>query len=171
MVLEVFDEVSEYGCPSCEEKLAVVLHPTTAESRENWADLDETERAYVERIEQGQREFAERALKRAEQLPEISLPAFALVWDRDGPEIGDGDTVIRLGDRVLWREPEVYEGYWRYREIVELLKARYGTRLQDVEPSAVSELYLYGDQLSSPDQVRKVRNELRQAAAVPLAAL
>jgi hypothetical protein len=167
-VLELFAEVSERGCPSCGKKIAVVLHPTVAESRANWNDLGPLERSYVEAIEAGQAEFAARSLKSPNQLPEIPVSAFVLIWDDDGRERGGGDTVLRLGDLVVWREPCVYEGYWRFDEIAEILRAKYGTALQDLEPTPRTELYLYGDKLSAPDSVISTRNKLRKLARVPL---
>ena len=167
-VLEVFREVAEYCCPKCQEKIAVVLHPTLDESRAHWSELDPLEQAHVEMIESNSREFAGRSLKSASELPDIDLPAFVLLWDRDGDDGARGDTVIRLGDRVIWQEPEVYEGYWRYEEIVELLKSRYGTALQDLEPSVRSGDCLYGDRVGSLGIVEILRNGLRQGAAQPL---
>ena len=167
-VLESFADLSEYACPRCGEKIAVVMYPSIAESRANWKDLDPADQAYIEAIESRQREFASRSLKTPDQLPDIHEPAFVLLWDDDGSDKSDGDTVIRLGDRVIWREPSVYEGYWRFDEIAKILRTRYGAALQDLEPTRRSELDLYGDKLSAPDSVVAIRNALRTLASAAL---
>jgi DNA-directed RNA polymerase subunit RPC12/RpoP len=115
-ILESFAELAERACPRCGEKIAVVMYPTLPESRANWQDLEPAERNYVEAIEASQKDFTARSLKTASQLPEIPVPAFALFWDDDGKDGEGGDTVIRLGDLVVWQEPCVYEGYWRFDE-------------------------------------------------------
>jgi len=166
--LEVFREVAEYCCPKCQEKIAVILHSSLHESRAHWSELSPLEQAHVELIERNLEEFEARRLTSASELPSIDLPAFVLLWDRDGDEPGRADTVIRLGDRVIWQEPQVYEGFWRYEEIVELLKSRYGSALQDLEPTVRSGDCLYGDRLGSLWGVQELRNGLRQAAAQPL---
>ncbi len=106
-ILESFADLAEYACPRCGEKIAVVAYPTIAESRENWNKLDPTEQRYIEAIEATQQKFVDRSLKTPDQLPDIDLPAFVLIWDDDGSDGPGGDTVIRLGDRVIWREPSV----------------------------------------------------------------
>jgi hypothetical protein len=118
-----------------------------------------------------QRDFAARSLKTPSQLPDIPVPAFALFWDDDGREGEGGDTVIRLGDLVVWREPCVYEGYWRFDEVAAILRTRYGAALQDLEPTLRTELYLYGDKLTASDSVIATRNSLRKLARVPLPAI
>jgi len=74
-------------------------------------------------------------------------------------------TVLRCGERELWREPAVYEGADRFEEVVALLAQKYGPRLQDVVPSSASELYLYGDHLSSIANVEATRKRVRESAA------
>jgi hypothetical protein len=53
--------------------------------------------------------------------------------------------VIRLGDRVIWTEPGLWEGAWRFEQVKQVLKQRYGSRFRSLTPAEQSELYLYGD--------------------------
>lgn len=167
-LLEAFTDLAEYACPRCGEKIAVVMYPTIAESRANWNDLDRTDQAYVGLVESRRREFAARSLRTPDQLPDIHADAFVLLWDDDGSDKSGGDTVVRFADRVIWREPSVYEGYWRFDEIAKILRTRYGAALQDLEPTRRSELYLYGDKLSAPGSVVATRNALRALASAAL---
>jgi hypothetical protein len=48
------------------------------------------------------------------------------------------------------------------------LKSRYGSALQDLEPTVRSGDCLYGDRLSSLGRVKILRNGLRQGASEPL---
>jgi hypothetical protein len=167
-ILESFAELAERACPRCGEKIAVVMYPTLAESRANWQDVEPAERSYFEAIEASQKDFTARSLKSPSQLPEIPVPVFALFWDDDGKEGEGGDTVIRLGDLVVWQEACVYEGYWRFDEIAAILRTKYGSALQDLEPTRRIELYLYGDKWSASDSVTATRNALRAQAVLPL---
>jgi hypothetical protein len=46
----------------------------------------------------------------------------------------------------------LYEGYVRFREIVDILQQKYGVRA--VVPTPASGLYLYGDKLTAADHVQ-----------------
>ena len=73
----------------------------------------------------------------------------------------DHFTVIKHGEREIWREIAFWEGSERFAEVVNILKKKYGSRLADVVPTLQSELYLYGDDLGAPDFVRSVRASIR----------
>lgn len=90
----------------------------------------------------------------------VGLSPLRLVWDLEERENELKCTVIKCGDKVIWREPAVYEGYERFAAVVSILKRKYGERLRDVQQTPASELFLYGDELSAPRIVRDIRTEL-----------
>ncbi len=149
---DVFSELFELDCPACHERVAAVMYPTLAESRDNWQKLSDGEKAHVEAMERSRDAFEAICLKRPEQLPDIPAKEFSLTWDHV-----DGMTMIRLGDLVIFTEPAVYEGYRRFEEVAQVLKEKYGAALLDLEPTKDSWLYLYGDSISSPERVAKFR--------------
>lgn len=151
---EYFDELFELNCPQCSKILGLVSHPTVEESRANWDKLSDLDKKQVERIEAFQEEFKRRKLKTPDQLPDVAYPSMILIWDMD-----EDDTVIRYGEREIWRERACYEGYERFGEVVNLLIAKYGTRVEDLIPARRSELYLYGDYLSAPKKVEEYRKK------------
>ena len=61
------------------------------------------------------------------------------------PSEGERLTVIRFGDRVIWSEPERWEGLPRFEAVKAILKQRYGPRFRSLTPTEQSEMYLYGD--------------------------
>lgn len=79
---------------------------------------------------------------------------------RGNDESSNSRTVIRLGDRVLFSEPAVYEGYERFAEVARILKAKYGSHLIDLIPTEQGHLYLYGDRLRAPEFIDRTRREL-----------
>ena len=83
-----------------------------------------------------------------------------ILWDIEHYE--GGDTLLRHGNAVLWREPSFYEGYQRYLEVGEILLQKYGSRLKDFKPTQESELYLFGDSISAPGRVRQFRERLKR---------
>lgn len=156
---ELFDDRSEWHCPACDAKLLVVLHPTLEEYRANWDELDDKERRSVERCEQFWDQFRREMLRGPDDLPDVSDPSFVLTWDcSDNPD--SRRTLIKLGDRVLFSEPEVWEGYERFEEVAEILKTKYGPRLKDVIPTKQSWMYLYGDKSRAPEFVEETRRKL-----------
>jgi hypothetical protein len=75
------------------------------------------------------------------ELFDVSCP----VCDIDNPdhrERPDDEiwTVIRCGERVIWRELAYWEGWERFNEVKDILKRCYGNRFASLEPSNASEL-------------------------------
>lgn len=152
----LYSELADYSCPKCGIRLAIVSFPTTEESRQNWDKLSEKEKEYVEAIENFRKRFKVESLKSPDQLPDVNETEFTLSWDCD-----EECTYIRFNDRLLWEELAVYEGAWRFEEIVQILKAKYGSRITDLIPTNRSELYLYGDHLSTVSRVEQARASLK----------
>lgn len=155
---ETFESLFEFHCPNCEVKLGICTYPTRKDAEEAWDLVPDADRKQFE-LRRRYLEACERhELKRADQLPPIDSSSFALVWD-DEEQDGWPRTwaVIRLGDRVIWREPAQYEGGDRFAEIAAILKERYGAALTDLEPTRASFDFLYGDSWRMPDVVAAAR--------------
>lgn len=159
---DVFTEVFELNCPKCGAILGIVAHPTIEESRQNWEKLSDLEKYQLQKLEENGKRFDEESLKSPNQLLDLHDKEIVLMWGTDGKEGDSGGlyTTISYGDKVLWKEPAIYEGYGRFEEVVNILSAKYGKRLQDLVPTRSSEVYLYGDSLMAPDRVKKVRLQL-----------
>jgi hypothetical protein len=149
----------EIVCPECGEKVGAVMFPTVEECRLNWDRVDDARKRQVEAVEIFSKRFEERKLKSADQLPDIGGGSFTLAWGYEGSG-ADGETVIRHGDSVLWREPALYDGCDRFAEVAGILKSRYGRRLRDLIPAPGSLEFLYGGRWSAIDIVRKARQSL-----------
>lgn len=156
---EIFDAVCEFNCPACHREITVIMHPTLAESRANWDNLSDLDRKQVEDMEKFQAEFERRKLSSLDQLPPIESKAFTLAWDVQGTK-HPYDTVIKLGQQVVFVEPAVWEGYQRFIEVAGILRAKYGPALRDLVPTAASELYLYGDKSAAPQLIEDARKQI-----------
>jgi len=147
---EYFDSLADCSCPSksgCSGPiLAIVANPTSAEYEENRERLSAAEKAFGDAQVAFQKHFDEVALKEVNQLPDLQGDALNLVWDQEGEE-----TVLRKADVEIWREPAVWDGYQRF------LKARYGSRLQDLEPTEASMENLLGDNSAASSIVADAR--------------
>jgi hypothetical protein len=163
---ELYRECVGRDCPQCHEELFILSFPTVGQMRDNWDNLSEGDRMQVSLIEMTRKEFAERSLRSPDQLPDLEGEELALIWDcfwpGDGTSMIGTETVIRLGDQIIWREPARYEGCDRFAEIARILKARYKSRIRDLEPTDRSFAMLYGDRWGCPDIVKKARDELRK---------
>ncbi len=149
----------ELLCPVCEEYVTLVMLPTLEESRANWDRLPEDERKHVEAIERRQTNFMARKLSEKSQLPDIETPSFVLHWDFVKTGV-DCETLIKHGDTIIFREPAFYEGYERFIEVAEILRARYGSALRDLIPTVNSGTYLDGDRLSASNIVDDARKRI-----------
>ena len=79
-----------------------------------------------------------------------------MIWDFEADE-DYGRTLIKHGDVVIFSEPARWEESRRFREVAEILKAKYGDRIKDLVPTEGSKLNLYGDDGKSPGFVDNVR--------------
>ncbi len=163
-LVELFEQLMDSTCPNCRDDapmLAIVMHPTTEESRENWSKLGPVDQAAVEAREAFVRYLEEASLKSPDQLPDIEGPELVLVWDfvRRTDEVSE--TVLRHGGAEIWREPAVFEGSDRFTEILSILREKYGDRVKDMVPTEDSLLNLYGDSLVASGRVARARASLR----------
>ena len=168
---EEYSELFDVSCPACDRMLLIVPYPTHEETRAAAAKGDNPEArlelAMVKQREAFHARAEEHELTEASQLPDLEGDELVIEWDLEdpnpdlsGPE-GDAWTVLRHGDRVIWRELAFWEGYERFGEVLEILRARYGERLADLRPTEASWYPLYGDVLSSPGHVDRLRDSLR----------
>jgi hypothetical protein len=152
-------DCAERVCPVCEELIMIVMHPTIEESRANWDKVSEWDRKNIEAAEAHRAEFAGRKLREPAQLPEINEPSFVLHWDfaDDGSH---RETLIKHGEKIIFAEPALWEGYERFIEVAEMLRRRYGAALRDLIPTNASEVYLYGDCYPSHAIVAEARKRI-----------
>jgi hypothetical protein len=54
----------------------------------------------------------------------------------------------------VWKELAWWESVDRFNEVKNLLKEKYGSRFLRLTPTQPSEMWLYGDDLSSPDRIQ-----------------
>lgn len=98
-------------------------------------------------------------LESINQLPNIDGEGLVLAWDftvnNDSPEI-----LIKYGSRIIWREPADYECADRFVAIAAILKQKYQRKLEDLVPTVISGLYLYGDDRSSIQKVKDARQSI-----------
>jgi hypothetical protein len=162
--VEYYDQLMDCHCPRCSSleapMLAIVSYPTLEEARAN-ADKPGI-REWVQQIDAGLDKFAREKLREPDQLPEINEDSFMLTWDFDGSNPDDQRTLIKHGDTVIFSEPARWEEYERFEEVAEILKQKYGKRINDLIPTERSEMWLWGDKWSAPDYVDSVREKLRE---------
>lgn len=148
---EIYHELIGYNCPSCGEEIFVINLPTIEESRQNWDKVSGVDKLQIQLAETRIADFSKRSLKSPDQLPDIPLEGkdddLILVWDVEDYQLG-GDTLIKYGKEIIWREPSSYEDYERFTAVGKILKQKYGNRLQDLVPSRRSWLQLYGEMVT-----------------------
>jgi hypothetical protein len=152
---EMFDALYELDCPSCFEMVTFVPYPSSREP--HGENLSESGRSMIDSAKSYIARFNAMCLKSPDQLPDVAAAAFSITWDYLHK---DELTILKHGDKVIFCEPALYEGYERYEEVALILKERYGDALIDLVPTGRSEFYLYGDRLSSPERLNKFRQAL-----------
>ena len=171
--LEVGSNFTSCMCPKCTDFgghiLAMVEHPTIEDAERHRELLSEVDRELLDYQREHRDRVDRMSLKDASELPDLPGDELRLLWDyeRDGTDPLDPRwTVIRCGDRVVWKEPAIYEGHERFARVGAICRERYGARLVDLVPTDASECFLYGDDLSSPRKVEAVRRQLNGDASV-----
>jgi hypothetical protein len=155
----VRSQAEERVCPRCRALQFSVGFPAVEEMRANWAKLSQTDRIHLLVLDGMRAQAIESEPALPLQLPELAEEDLVLLWDIEDRERG-GDTLIRYGERVIWREPAIFEGYRRFVEVARLLRGKYGSRLRDLLPTRRSEPWLYGDALHSPGVVENNRKDI-----------
>lgn len=159
---EVHEELMDSSCPVCHEvMLAIVLFPTIEESEANFDKLSDDEKKSLAARKDFLKRLDQECLRSADQLAELTDSEIHVIWDFEEGPGNEKTTIVRVGERTLWSEPAVWEGFERFAEVVNLLKEKYGNRLKDVAPSESSFMYLYGDRISTISKVDKIRDTLR----------
>src|SRR4051812_7680742 len=159
-----FEELLDVSCPKCDRMLLIVAFPTIEETRAAAAAGNARAQAELPNVD-AREERLNRAqdleLKTADQLPDLEGDTLRVDWDLEERD-DEHWTVLRHGDREIWRELAYYEGYQRFAAVFELLRERYGSRLAEVRPTPASEVYLYGDKLSAPHSIDALNASLRR---------
>jgi len=162
---DLHSDLLDVCCPECGYMILVVPYPTLAEARAAAAagnlaaqeDLPSIE-AQVERC----RRAEQSELTGGADLPDLDGDRLIIEWDFEETD-DERWTILRHGTRQLCRELAYYEGYSRFTEVFEILRARYGLRLAEVRPTPASELNLYGDKLYARRMVDDLNASLRIA--------
>jgi hypothetical protein len=164
--VEQYDALMDCSCPDCPWPdtpiLAIVSYPTIQESEGNWSRLSESERQQVAARKDFLQQWEAARLVSPDQLPELEGPDLTISWDLVDAGTG-GMTVLRHGATEMWHEPALWEGSARFRDVVDILRKKYGVRLADVAPTPASELYLYGDKVTGIGHVQAIRRALKEA--------
>jgi hypothetical protein len=168
--VELRDELMDSSCPQCNisdaPMLAIASFPTIKESEEHWSELAPDDQASVLSRKAFLADWEASSQRAQEQLPEIARSEdLILEWDIE--EYGETEyTVIRLRGIELWRELALWEGYERFRDVVSVLKQKYGRRLLDVVPTAEGLKYLGGDFLGAHEHIAETRRLIREPESV-----
>jgi hypothetical protein len=159
-----FEELLDVRCPECERMLLIVAFPTIEETRAAAAAGNARAQAELPNVDAREEQLNHAQnleLKTAGQLPDLEGDTLCIDWDLEERD-DEHWTVLRHGDREIWRELAYYEGYQRFAAVFELLRQRYGSRLTEVRPTPASEMYLYGDKLSAPQTIDALNASLRR---------
>jgi hypothetical protein len=152
---EIRSALIAVSCPSCDAPLLTVMLPTAEQVKAAAAAGNaeaKKDLPWLRRKEAFQAHARETALQRVDQLPELAGDSLAFEWDIETVD-NDHWTVIRAGDVIVWRELAYWEGWPRFNEVRDILKARYQERFESLTPTLASELYLFGDDISASKKI------------------
>jgi hypothetical protein len=156
-------DLLEVRCPLCERMLRIIPFPTLDQTRAAASAGNPRAQAELSGVDRRQA-FLDRAaeveLKSSDRLPDLEGDHIVIDWDFEERD-GEGWTVLRHGDREMWRERAYYEGADRFAAVFALLHDRYGARLSAVRPTRESADYLFGDDWSAPDRIDRLNESLQ----------
>ena len=148
---EFFDQLMEFYCPTCDEKLDVIEYPNYKETIQAFDDGKKVEPVdvMVQEIRKDLlSQWKESKLNEPSQLPDIQGERLEFVWDgiSDGPF--KSFYIIKHGDDVVWKEPSFYEDGPRFTTVVDIFKQKYGSRFVEMAVTWAALDPLMGDKLS-----------------------
>ena len=153
---EIFEELYEINCPSCSEKLATILFPTSEEMLKYGTD-EEKEQA-KENIE-FQKAIEKSLLKSIDELPEIEDDKISFEVIEKSDDNYDYLNVLWKG-KVIWEEIIGYEYHYRFIELGKMFKDKYGSKMVDFIPKGDG-YFLYGDNIQAPKKIEEFRGSLK----------
>ncbi len=162
-IAEEHRDLLDFCCPRCDKMLLIVPFPTLAETRAAAEAGNPRARSCLpgfEAAEARARQARSMELREPDQLPDLVGEQLVIDWDFEDRD-AEKWTVLRHGNREIWRELAYWEGYPRFAEVFEILRTRYGDRLAEVRPTQASKLYLYGDAWSAPSRITELNTSLR----------
>lgn len=161
---EMYREGSEHSCPQCSSDFGYVMFPTRDEVRTD-PRADPLHRQMTELVAIRWERYERAKLVSPSQLPDLSPVPETLIWECVDVSGNECDVVILMGDQQIWRETCWYENFRRFGEIASILKKKYGPTLVDLVPTRRSWVDLYGDSISSPSYIDRVRAALARSEA------
>ncbi len=156
---EDFNDLVEMDCPKCRENIFNLIYPTEKEIEQNWEKVSEAAKKLFLIRKQQNKDFSDGCLRSPKQLPDLMGDDLVLTWDIEDRNNG-GNTLIKWGERVIWRETAWYECYERFIEVAHILKEKYQDQLQDLVPTRKSIYWLLGDRLTASSKVESCRSTL-----------
>ena len=155
---EHFKDLFDVSCPKCIEMLAVVSYPTNKEIKELAFFGNKEALQNLPSVLKGEERaflFKNTKLKSVAQLPEICSDNLEFIWDFESIEKPrEVYNMIKYKEVVIWKEIGFYESVWRFNEVKDILKKRYGKRFKSLKPSEISGYYLYGDRAASLNEIK-----------------
>jgi hypothetical protein len=133
-------------CPGCDRPLLYVLPAFDDDIKQAAAEGNALAREYLPQVLERERfnaRWKSQALTKPSQLPDVDGDALAFIWD---VETDGHDTyyVIRLGDRIVWRELARGEDPRRFADVKKLMKKKYGKRFASGTPTGAAAANLLG---------------------------
>ena len=106
--VEYHREWMDTSCPTCDELQATVSYPTDKESEAN-SEFDAHNRFLAS--------WKKSILKSEAEPPDLQGSSLILTWDFEEYD-SSGFVVIRHGEREIWWEKALCEGFERFEEVV-----------------------------------------------------
>lgn len=136
-----------FDCANCDESLGMLYMPSQEQAEqaarngnpEAIKDL-ESNRVHKDRVER----VITSQLKNASQIPQIEGTKLHLCLDLVN-ENEETYFLLKHGDDIIWKELVFYEETSRFREILDILREKYGDRLKSLISTSSAERSLLGD--------------------------
>jgi hypothetical protein len=149
-----------------DEAADVPWTPESAGEPKEWVDHrtpEERERdeARLAEHEDQLERFEESKLKLTSHLPDLEGDDLEITWDfEEGGDGKDDWTVLRHGDRVIWREVGLKAALPRFDEVIWILREKYGRRLVSLVPTREGLLQIRGRGYTAKTMVDSLNQEL-----------
>ena len=162
--IELFDELFELNCPSCDSRFDLISFPTSSEIREAAQAGSEEALEMLQEVERSEEANADRA-KRRQNLEQLHRtmsddePRLAFRFRTEGGEsLSPAWLVLDANRREVYREPSGFECWEAIIELTEILLSQFGDRVHSVDArEAANELA--GDDLGASGKVYRFLDE------------
>ncbi|MCH8547001.1 MAG: hypothetical protein LAT54_09735 [Cryomorphaceae bacterium] len=151
---EMFNELFEIHCRTCDEAIAAIPYPTFEEVLEHGSEEDKVQVRKAMALEKKVKASQAKSSKNLIDIEGAVTITFEEIHKEDKQILA-----VFANDQLLWKEHIYFEYFERFIDIIHQLDKKYHGQIKDIHYQNTT--YLLGDRISAPGKIKNVVEEVK----------